>query len=74
MKEPKNHGKQWTPKEIKELRNLANSNTPTGLIAYKLGRTPDAIADKACENDISLKPSNKSPYDRKVSKKKNAKK
>lgn len=71
MAEPKNHGKQWTPTEIKELKELVNGNTPTGLIAYKLGRTEDAVRDKAGEKNISLKPTNQSPYDRKVS---NAKK
>lgn len=74
MTEPKNHGKQWTPTDIKELKELAKSNTPTGLIAHKLGRTEDAIAAKASEKNISLKPTNQSPYDRKVSNAKKTKK
>ena len=74
MTEPKNHGKHWTPTEIKELKKLATGNTPTGLIAHELGRTKDAVAAKASENNISLKPTNQSPYDRKVANAKKAKK
>lgn len=71
MTDPKNHGKRWTPSEIKELKNLSKGNTPTGLIAHELGRTKDAVEAKASEENISLKPTNQSPYDRKVA---NAKK
>jgi len=74
MTDPKNHGKKWTPIEIKELKELSKGNTPTGLIAHKLGRTEDAVEAKASEKNISLKPTNKSPYDRKVSNAKKAKK
>ncbi len=63
-KTPKNHGKNWTGSEKKELRALAAGNTPTRLIAYKMGRTEDAIRAKAGEIDLSLKPTNQSPYNR----------
>jgi hypothetical protein len=72
--DPKNHGKQSTPTEIKELKNLSKGNTPTGLIAHELGRTEDSIRSKASEKNISLKPTNQSPYDRKVANAKKAKK
>jgi len=49
MTDPKNHGKQWTKPEVKHLKELSNGNTPTGLIAYELGRTEDSIRNKARE-------------------------
>lgn len=70
-KEPKRQGTEWSAEDIKKLSNLANGNTPTPLIAYKLERSEAAIRSKAYNENISLKPTNKSPYDRKVS---NAKK
>ena len=63
-KTPANHKKNWTPQELGKLEKLVDENTPTRLIAYKLGRTPDAIYTKASEEDISLKPTNQSPYNR----------
>lgn len=63
----RNSGKQWTSTEIKQLRNLAKDNTPTRVIGLKLGRTENAISSKAFEKDISLKPVNQSPYNRKKS-------
>ena len=63
-KEPKNHGKQWSEKDIEKLEKLADGNTPTGLIAYQLGRTEDAVRSKASDEEISLHPTNKSPYNR----------
>ena len=63
-KAPSNHGKQWTPADVQQLKQLAKGNTPTGLIAHKMGRTEDSIRSKASENDVSLKPTNQSPYNR----------
>lgn len=63
-KTPKNHGKSWSRDDVSELRQLARGNTPTGLIAYELGRTKDAVQSKASEENISLKPTNQSPYNR----------
>jgi hypothetical protein len=74
MKEPKNQGKKWTSNEISELKKLSEGNTPTGLIAHKLGRSEDSVRSKAKKNDISLLPTNKPPYDRKVSNASKAKK
>lgn len=61
-KEPKNHGKQWTQQDINQLKELAKGNTPTRVIGLKLGRTEDAVRSKAGEENISLKPTNQSPY------------
>lgn len=60
----KNTGKQWSSREIAELNTLAQGNTPTRVIGLKLGRTPGAVSSKAQEQNISLKPTNQSPYNR----------
>jgi len=62
--EPKNHGKGWTPGDVKALKQLAKENTPTRVMGLKLGRTPEAVQQKASQEDISLKPTNQSPYNR----------
>jgi len=62
---PPNHGQQWTASDDRALRDLAAGNTPTRLIALKLGRTEDSIRSHAIEENISLKPANQSPYNRK---------
>lgn len=63
-KTPKNHGKDWKTGDVRELRKLADGNTPTGVIGLKLGRTEDAVMSKAGEKNISLRPTNQSPYNR----------
>ena len=60
-----NAGKSWTPAEIKQLKQEAKQNTPTRVIAGHLGRTPAAVQQKAAEQNVSLKPTNQSPYNRK---------
>jgi hypothetical protein len=61
----RNSGKPWTPAEISKLEELAEQNTPTRVIGLKLGRTPAAVSNKASQENISLKPTNQSPYNRK---------
>ena len=61
---PKNHGKDWTAGDEKKLEKLAGGNTPTGLIAYQLGRTEASVRAKAHDLEVSLKPTNQSPYNR----------
>ena len=61
-KTPKNHGKPWTPSDIKTLNDLAKHNTPTRVIGLKMGRTEDSVQSKAFSEGISLKPTNQSPY------------
>lgn len=55
-------GKEWTDAEEQRLAELADGNTPTRLIALKLGRSEAGVRGKASELDISLKPTNQSPY------------
>ena len=61
----RNSGKRWTVKEEKQLRSLAKDNTPTRVIGLKLGRPVGGVQAKAQELDVSLKPTNQSPYNRK---------
>jgi hypothetical protein len=53
-------------KQVNQLENLANQNTPTRVIGLKLGRTEDSIRSKASEENVSLKPTNQSPYNRRI--------
>jgi hypothetical protein len=63
-KSTRNSGKPWTAADVKELKDLAKHNTPTRIIGLKLGRTEGSVRSKASEKDISLKPTNQSPYNR----------
>ena len=63
-KKPANHGKDWSSAAVRNLRELARGNTPTRVMGLKLGRTPGAVQQKASEENISLKPPNQSPYNR----------
>jgi hypothetical protein len=59
---PKNHGKRWNDADVQELKRLAKANTPTRVMGLKMGRTPDAVQQKASSENISLKPTNQRPY------------
>lgn len=63
-KEPKNHRKEWSREDVKQLKRLVQENTPTRVMGIKLGRTPEAVQQKASQERISLKPTNQSPYNR----------
>jgi hypothetical protein len=54
----------WSDKEVKQLRSLAKANTPTGVISLKMERPPASISSKAQREGISLRPTNRSPYNR----------
>ena len=60
----RNTGKAWSSSDRQQLRDLVNHNTPTRVIGLKLGRTEDAVYSKAKDLDLSLKPTNQSPYNR----------
>lgn len=64
-KSTRNTGKPWTSTEVNQLAKLASENTPTRVIGLKLGRTPDAVYSKASAENVSLKPTNQAPYNRK---------
>jgi len=63
-KSTRNSGNLWSTKDISMLKELAKGNTPTGVMSIKLGRTKDAIYTKASDINLSLKPTNKPPYNR----------
>jgi len=60
----KNNGKAWTPADNSQLNKLAQGNTPTRIIAMKMGRTPGAVQSHANQQGVSLNPPNQSPYNR----------
>jgi hypothetical protein len=63
-KSTRNSGKSWSPSDQSALRDLARQNTPTRVIGLKLGRTEGAVQSQASRQDVSLKPTNQSPYNR----------
>jgi hypothetical protein len=54
----------WSPADLRTLKSLARGNAPTGVISLKLHRPPAAIRSKAQREGISLRPINRSPYNR----------
>ena len=61
-KKPLNQGKPWTSQDVSELDTLAKQNTPTRLIAFKMGRTLEAVYRKAKQKGISLKSTGQLSY------------
>ncbi len=57
-------GEPWTTQEVRELKELAKRDTPTGVLSLKLQRPESAIRSKAQRQGISLRPTNRSPYNR----------
>jgi hypothetical protein len=57
-------GQPWSDAEVRQLKTLAKGNTPTGVLSLKLRRPPAAIRSKAQREGISLRPANRSPYNR----------
>ncbi len=63
----RNAGESWTDADIRKLGTLARDNTPTRVIGLKLGRTEASVRSKARSEIISLSPANRSPYNRRRS-------
>ena len=63
----RNANKHWTPTEERKLSQLASQNTPTRVIDLKLGRPVGGVQSKASELNVSLRPHNQSPYNRRRS-------
>jgi hypothetical protein len=61
-KSTRNTRTAWTSEEAQRLRELADGNTPVGVMTIKLGRSTDSIRSKARSEGISLAPANRSPY------------
>lgn len=49
-----NSRQRWSDNDIRRLKELASSDTPTGAIGLKLGRSRVAVSAKASELGISL--------------------
>lgn len=56
MKKAPNAGKSWSKKDVKSIETKAKSGESTKDIAKDLGRTEDAVRNKASDESISLKP------------------
>jgi hypothetical protein len=65
-KTPPNNGKAWSRAEIKQLKQEIKQNTPTRVMGLHLGRTARAVQSKANALDLSTKPTNQSPYNRRT--------
>jgi hypothetical protein len=63
-KKPTNHGKPITPQDVTKVRDLAVQNTPTRVIGIKIQRTEASVRAIAADHNISLKPTNQRPYNR----------
>lgn len=61
-KSTRNTGKPITTSDVRQVRELAQHNTPTRVIGLKIGRTENSVRGIASNNNISLKPTNQSPY------------
>ena len=62
MANEKNAGKHWSSTDTAQLRKEVKGNTPTRVMALHLGRTPEAVQQKANDLGLSTKPTNQSPY------------
>jgi hypothetical protein len=58
----RNTRRSWSASDGTGLRRLAAQNTPTRVIGLHLGRSEAAVRTKASELNVSLKPTNQSPY------------
>ena len=56
----------WSAADVRTLKQLAKGNTPTGVMSIKLQRPVAAIRSKAQREGISLRPVNRSPYNRRT--------
>jgi len=58
----RNTGKPITAAVVRQVQQLAGQNTPTRVIGLITGRTENSVRNIASTNNISLKPTNQSPY------------
>lgn len=57
-------GAAWSAQDVRDLKSMAKSNTPTRVIGLKLQRSETSVRSKAQREGVSLKPANQSPYNR----------
>lgn len=58
-KQPPKDLQEWTPQDVRKLRQQVDQNTPARVIASKLGRTTAAFYTDTSQQNISLVPTNK---------------
>lgn len=56
-----NGGRPWTPEQERLLQQLVAQRLPTRRIGRELGRTATAVASKARQLGLSLKPQRRRP-------------
>jgi hypothetical protein len=61
-KSTRDSGGKWTDDDVQQLRELAEGNTPVGVMRLRLGRSEEAVRSKAKTEGISLAPANRPPY------------
>ncbi len=61
-KEPHNSGKDRSKADIDKLKQETTRNTSTPIIILHLERTEAAVRSMASKLEVSLKPTNQSPY------------
>ena len=54
----RNTGYPWSGQELQQLAELVSRKDTAGMIAYKLGRTTNAIRLKAVQMGLPLKSTN----------------
>jgi hypothetical protein len=59
---PPKSGKPWTAPDVKQLKQEIKQNTPTRVMGLHLGRSPQAVQQKANDLGLSTKPTNQRPY------------
>jgi len=64
MSKPKKAATRWTPQEETQLKKLARENTRTRVMGLKLERSEASVRSNAQDLNVSLKPTNQSPYNR----------
>lgn len=67
-KTPPNSGKAWSASDVKQLKQEIKQNTPTRVMGLHLGRSPEAVQQKANDLGLSTKPTNQRPYGTKAKK------
>ena len=55
-------GKPWTSQDVSQLKREIRQNSPTRVMGLHLGRSPEAVQQKANELGLSTKPTNQRPY------------
>lgn len=50
----RNAWKRWTEDDLRQLRELARARVPKELIGLRMGRSPEAVAQRAWRDGVTL--------------------